>query len=291
MDLVPFILQPPPPIIAASTYHPFGETEVEEGSEQYLYNGKEKDTTNLYYYGACYYDPQIGRFITRDLIDGHQKNSQSLNRYSYCYNDPTRFIDPEGLEPGTSYHNQDSGVTYTETDEGWIIEFTFEGKTYKLIIRDESNWTLVDHVGNETIILENGIVPGYYAGGFIAGFSWPASITLSPIGQTLQEMNEIGAFNYALGLGMSENAAKVWAKGYMIGLHIGKIVSQSKYVGRYLRIVPSCLNDENWDKLCNDIFEAIVSGYPLVLPVNVPWYVEVIDFIKDIFGYRKYWQT
>ena len=271
-------------IIATSTYHPFGETEVEEGSEHYLFNGKEKDTTDLYYYGVRYYDPQIGRFITRDLIKGNRMNSQSLNRFSYCYNSSLRFIDPEGLEPGTSYHNQDSGVTYTETAEGWIIEFTFEGNSYKLIIRDEVNWTLVDYVGNEIIILENGIVPGYYAGGFIAGFSWPASITLSPISQTIQEMNKIEAFNFALGIGMSENAAKVWAEGYMIGLHIGKIVSQSENVGRYLRIVPSYLNDENWDTLCNNIFEAIVSGYPLVLPVKVPLYVEIIMAVKDFFS-------
>ena len=83
-------------IIAASTYHPFGETEVEEGSERYLYNGKERDETGLYYYGARYYDPEIGRFVTRDLIKGRKSNSQTLNRYSYCLNNPINFIDPYG---------------------------------------------------------------------------------------------------------------------------------------------------------------------------------------------------
>jgi RHS repeat-associated protein len=53
-------------IIATSTYHPFGETDVEDGSEHYLFNGKEKDSTGLYYYGARYYDPEVGRFINRD---------------------------------------------------------------------------------------------------------------------------------------------------------------------------------------------------------------------------------
>jgi RHS repeat-associated protein len=57
-------------IMAASTYQPFGETEAEEGSEKYLFNGKERDSTGLYYYGARYYDPQIGRFIKRDLWKG-----------------------------------------------------------------------------------------------------------------------------------------------------------------------------------------------------------------------------
>jgi len=84
-------------IIVASTYHPFGETEVKEGSEQYLYNGKEKDSTGLYYYGARYYDPEIGRFITGNLIKGNSMNLQSLNRYSYCLNNPLKYIDPNGL--------------------------------------------------------------------------------------------------------------------------------------------------------------------------------------------------
>ena len=93
-------------IIAASTYHLFGEIEVEEGSEKYLYNGKEKDTTGLYYYGARYYDPQIGRFITRDLRIGKKKNSQSLNRYSYCTNNPLKYVDPAGL----SFEQADEAV-------------------------------------------------------------------------------------------------------------------------------------------------------------------------------------
>ncbi len=53
-------------IIVAAAYEPFGESSVKEGSEDYLFNGKEKDTTGLYYYGARYYDPETGRFITKD---------------------------------------------------------------------------------------------------------------------------------------------------------------------------------------------------------------------------------
>ena len=46
---------------------------MKEGSEDYLFNGKEKDTTGLYYYGARYYDTHVGRFITRDLRIGRKK--------------------------------------------------------------------------------------------------------------------------------------------------------------------------------------------------------------------------
>ena len=83
-------------IITACTYHPFGEIEVEEGLEHYLFNGKEKDSTGLYYYGARYYDYEIGRFITRDTIMNNFLIPQSLNRYSYCRNNSLIYLDPDG---------------------------------------------------------------------------------------------------------------------------------------------------------------------------------------------------
>ncbi len=100
-------------IVAAATYHPFGDLSTVEGPERYLFTGKEKDATGLYYYGARYYDPEIGRFVTRDpytsLPDDPRvisnsagayagpTNPQKLNRYSYAGNNPVRFNDPSGL--------------------------------------------------------------------------------------------------------------------------------------------------------------------------------------------------
>ncbi|MBU7009814.1 MAG: RHS domain-containing protein [Theionarchaea archaeon] len=84
-------------IVSAITYHPFGESYSEEGSENYLFNGKEKDATGLYYYGARYYDPELGRFLTRDPLGGALLSPQSLNRYTYCLNNPLKYVDPTGL--------------------------------------------------------------------------------------------------------------------------------------------------------------------------------------------------
>jgi RHS repeat-associated protein len=84
-------------IVAAISYHPFGEPTIEEGSEHYLFTGKEKDATGLYYYGARYYDAELGRFITRDPLNGISANPQSLNRYTYCLNNPLKYTDPTGL--------------------------------------------------------------------------------------------------------------------------------------------------------------------------------------------------
>jgi len=54
------------------------------------------DSTELYYYGARYYDPTIRRFITPDTIVQSQYDPQSLNRYAYCRNNPLIYKDPSG---------------------------------------------------------------------------------------------------------------------------------------------------------------------------------------------------
>jgi len=75
--------------------------------ENYGYTGKElDDETGLYYYGARYYDPQIGRFTQIDpLVLGESgkpladvlSNPQALNGYSYVLNNPMRYVDEEGM--------------------------------------------------------------------------------------------------------------------------------------------------------------------------------------------------
>jgi RHS repeat-associated protein len=63
----------------------------------FLYTGQEWDAeTGLYYFGARYYNPIIGRFITEDPIAGLASLPQSLNPYAYCLNDPLNYVDPEG---------------------------------------------------------------------------------------------------------------------------------------------------------------------------------------------------
>ncbi len=63
----------------------------------YQFTGQKKDTgTGLYYYGARYYDPVTGRFVSADTIVPSSGNPQSLNRYSYVYNNPVKYTDPTG---------------------------------------------------------------------------------------------------------------------------------------------------------------------------------------------------
>lgn len=61
-----------------------------------MFTGKELDDTGLYYYGARYYDSEVGRFITRDTWPGEIRDPQSLNGYIYCKNNPVKYIDQWG---------------------------------------------------------------------------------------------------------------------------------------------------------------------------------------------------
>jgi RHS repeat-associated protein len=61
------------------------------------FTGQEEDSeTGLYNYGARYYDPAVGRFISADSIVPDYTNPQSLNRYSYVLNNPLNYTDPTG---------------------------------------------------------------------------------------------------------------------------------------------------------------------------------------------------
>jgi len=75
----------------------FGETTNVVGENSYLYTGKEKDSeTGLYYYGARYYAPELGRFVAADALTGSLSDPLSMNRYAYVKNNPLKYVDPSG---------------------------------------------------------------------------------------------------------------------------------------------------------------------------------------------------
>ncbi len=54
------------------------------------------EETGLYYFGARYYDPVIGRFIQPDQEIPNPFNPQAYDRYAYCYGNPLKYFDPDG---------------------------------------------------------------------------------------------------------------------------------------------------------------------------------------------------
>ena len=92
------------------------------GSELHLANGAEYPLYNrftdqywdeevgLYYYGARYYDPALGRFIQADTLTPDVYNPQGLNRYTYVLNNPFRYVDPTGQSWWDSVKNAVKGA-------------------------------------------------------------------------------------------------------------------------------------------------------------------------------------
>jgi RHS repeat-associated protein len=87
-------------------YAPFGQTTTETGSliVPKKFTGKELDpSTGLYDYGARFYDPVLGRFLSPDPLIPDISNPQALNRYSYVYNNPLKYTDPTGRTPDYTF--------------------------------------------------------------------------------------------------------------------------------------------------------------------------------------------
>jgi RHS repeat-associated protein len=82
-------------------YSAFGQSRYTQSSTAFVvshrFTGQVFDPdTGLYYYGARYYDPQLGKFIQPDDTIPNLWNPQSYDRYAYCLNDPFRYTDPDG---------------------------------------------------------------------------------------------------------------------------------------------------------------------------------------------------
>lgn len=88
--------------ISYEEYHPFGTTAYRSGKpgydqslKRFRFSGKERDDeTGLYYFGARYYAPWLGRWISCDpagFVSG-------MNLYRYCRNSPVILTDPTGME-------------------------------------------------------------------------------------------------------------------------------------------------------------------------------------------------
>jgi RHS repeat-associated protein len=74
--------------------------------------------SNLFYFGARYYDPETGRFLTNDPVAGDALNPPSLHKYLYAYDSPMVFTDPWG-----EYGWDDFKTDMVELND-IVVEFT-----------------------------------------------------------------------------------------------------------------------------------------------------------------------
>ncbi len=88
--------------VGEDRFYPFGETRFTTGNMQTdkLFTGQRQIMgLGIYHYGARFYSPKLGRFLSADTIVPGYANPQRLNRYSYVLNNPIRYRDPSGHKP------------------------------------------------------------------------------------------------------------------------------------------------------------------------------------------------
>jgi RHS repeat-associated protein len=76
-------------------YGPYGNTRYQAGSMGTAkgFTGQYQDATGLDYYGARYYDPVVGRFLSADIVEG---NAVGMDPYAYVGENPETDMDPTG---------------------------------------------------------------------------------------------------------------------------------------------------------------------------------------------------
>jgi RHS repeat-associated protein len=85
-----------------------GDTSIT--STDYGYTGQMREG-DIYYYGARWYDPAIGRFMQADTIVPLQvQGTQAFDRYAYVNNNPLRYTDPSGHHIGVNYRMTDGSA-------------------------------------------------------------------------------------------------------------------------------------------------------------------------------------
>jgi RHS repeat-associated protein len=96
-------------VITYEEYHPYGSTafattngNAEVSAKRYRYTGKEKDLeTGLYYHGARYYAPWLGRWTAADRKGIQSPGSVDLDLFAYVRSNPIKFLDESGYEEKT----------------------------------------------------------------------------------------------------------------------------------------------------------------------------------------------
>ena len=82
-------------------YYPFGEGRITSADlkTNYLFTGQlsmGSELGGIYSYGARFYSPRLGRFLSADTVVPNFADPQSLNRFTYTLNNPLKYIDPTG---------------------------------------------------------------------------------------------------------------------------------------------------------------------------------------------------
>lgn len=227
---------------------PFGEMMVEHNqsanvpsgvgyNNKYKFNGKElDDATQMYYYGARYYDPRISIFVSVDPLA-----EETMTPYQYVSNNPIMRIDPTGMNDHDYKLNRDGKLevkAYTKdkfdrifnadgsesiTTPKGFIDFSYQSPggdatVYPLgneDLKNDKGGKIFDFFKNNTKYeytlqefkdTKSGIKTGYLATSFDSGFVDDESEFYSRMHSNANLINTRGEHSHPSGGPFSESA-------------------------------------------------------------------------------------
>ena len=96
------------------SYTPYGQPIGPAAPNEPGYTGKfEEPDLGIQNFGARWYDPRIGRFLSTDPVGFDPQNPQSFNRYAYANNNPYKYVDPDGRAAETALDIISLGLSLT----------------------------------------------------------------------------------------------------------------------------------------------------------------------------------
>jgi RHS repeat-associated protein len=157
-------------IISYEEFFPFGSTSYQAVASQtdvakrYRYSGKERDSENdLYYHGARYYSPWLGRWTACDP----KGIKAGLNLFSYVRNSPTCNVDPHGTDDQPGWLASHLGPSSPVGQ--WISHADYPGSSF---IQDDRKLAAAQHVAEVTTVVAASVATGGFAaeaaGGYVA---------------------------------------------------------------------------------------------------------------------------
>jgi len=112
-------------VTLAREYEPYGEVLNSAGGASTAYGYTNEYTSQgLIYLRARYYDPTIGRFMTKDTWGGNINQPMSYNAWLYVNSNPINFTDPSGhicldpWAPSGVHFDPNRGCDYPEGSTG-----------------------------------------------------------------------------------------------------------------------------------------------------------------------------
>ncbi|KKQ34807.1 MAG: hypothetical protein US52_C0046G0001, partial [candidate division WS6 bacterium GW2011_GWA2_37_6] len=184
---------------------------------EYAASQKQYDANmGLYYFGARFYDPQTGTWITQDTYRGETQNPTSLHRYMYNYDSPMNYVDKYGYE-ATEFSIKISGgvggeLKFIFTDDRKLVaQFDFIGGG---VVAAEAG--VKYYPGDLPKPIEEGYLQAGVAGKYLAGGALDYKHNPETGYEEVYLEAEIGGMSYASDGTISKGAG---ARIELMGIH------------------------------------------------------------------------